>query len=54
MTLETRWKTLTYSAELRVARVLFDYLAGIDPGAVRLAQTILGLFPRRGVAKRNQ
>ena len=42
-----------YGTEFRVALVLLDYLAGLDPGAVRLAQTLVMLLPRRGVAQRN-
>lgn len=36
-----------YETEWRVARALFDVLAGLDPGAVRLAQTLLALIPTR-------
>ncbi len=51
MTIGTRWQTLAlYSTELRVARALFDHLVGLDPGAVRLAQMIASLLPRRRVA----
>jgi hypothetical protein len=36
-----------YGGEFRVARAVLDVFAGLDPGAVRLAQTLLGLIPSR-------
>ena len=51
MTIGTPWRTLAFfSTELRVARAVFDHLVGLDPGAVRLAQMIASLLPRRRVA----
>jgi len=48
MTIGTPWRTLAlFSTELRVARAVFDHLVGLDPGAVRLAQMIASLLPRR-------
>lgn len=40
-----------YGGEFRLARALLDLLAGLDPGAVRLAQTVLGLLPTRRSAR---
>jgi len=31
----------------RLVRALFDYVTGIDPSAVGLAQVLLGLIPAR-------
>lgn len=31
----------------RLVRALFDYVTGIDPSAVGLAQVLLGLIPTR-------
>jgi hypothetical protein len=43
-----------YGGKFRVARAVLDVVAGVDPGAVRLAQTLLGLLPsRRRTALRN-
>ncbi len=36
-----------YGGEFRVVRALLDVVAGLDPGAVRLAQTLLGLILSR-------
>jgi hypothetical protein len=33
--------------KFRVARAVLDVVAGVDPGAVRLAATLLGLIPSR-------
>jgi hypothetical protein len=42
-----------YGGEFRIARAVLDVIAGLDPGAVRLAQTLLGLIPSRGSARRD-
>ncbi len=42
-----------YGGEFRIARAVLDALAGVDPGAVRLAQTLLGLIPTRRAAPRD-
>lgn len=42
-----------YGGEFRIARAVLDALAGVDPGAVRLAQTLLGLIPSRRAAPRD-
>lgn len=42
-----------YGGEFRIARAVFDVIAGLDPGAVRLAQTLWGLLPSRGAARRD-
>lgn len=48
MTTELRERLLRASgAHYRLARALFDYLTGIDPSGIGLAQTLLGLIPRR-------
>ncbi len=39
-----------YGGEFRLARAVLDLLAGLDPGAVRLAETVLGLLPSRRAA----
>jgi len=53
MRTERRWRGLAlYASEFRVARVVLDYVAGLDPGAVRLAQALVALLPRRGATKR--
>jgi hypothetical protein len=36
-----------YGGEFRLARAVLDLLAGLDPGAVRLATMLLGLIPSR-------
>jgi hypothetical protein len=36
-----------YGGNFRVARAVLDVVAGLDPGAVRLAATLLGLIPGR-------
>jgi hypothetical protein len=50
MTLRDRSRLNVYGGELRIARAVLDVVAGVDPGAVRLAQTLLGLIPRRRAA----
>ena len=32
-------------SQYRLARALLDYLTGIDPSAIGLVQTLLGLIP---------
>jgi hypothetical protein len=34
-----------YNTEVGVARAVFEAVAGLDPGAVRLAQTLITLIP---------
>jgi len=36
-----------YGTDFRIARAVFDLVAGLDPGAVRLAQMLLGLISSR-------
>ena len=45
---------LMHGGKFRVARAVLDVVAGVDPGAVRLAATLLGLIPiRRRTALRD-
>jgi hypothetical protein len=53
MTLRDRSRLNVYGGEFRLARAVLDVVAGVDPGAVRLAQTLLGLIPRRRAAPRD-
>lgn len=34
-----------YGSEARLARAVLEWIGGLDPGAVRLAATVLGLLP---------
>lgn len=34
-----------YGTEARLARAVLEWIGGLDPGAVRLAATVLGLLP---------
>jgi hypothetical protein len=43
----SRGRLNVYGGKFRVARALLDVVAGVDPGAVRLAATLLGLIPSR-------
>jgi hypothetical protein len=36
-----------YGTDFRIARAVLDLVAGLDPGAVRLAQMLLGLISNR-------
>ncbi len=36
-----------YGTDFRIARAVLDVVAGLDPGAVRLAQMLLGLISSR-------
>jgi hypothetical protein len=43
-----RWPGhMLYRSELRLARVLLDYVAGIDPSGAQLAKALIELVPRR-------
>ena len=42
-----------YGGEFRLARAVLDVVAGVDPGAVRLAATLLGLIAGRHAAPRD-
>jgi hypothetical protein len=42
-----------YGGEFRLARAVLDVVAGLDPGAVRLAATLWGLIPGRSAAPRD-
>ena len=53
MTLRDHSRLNVYGGEFRIARAVLDVVAGVDPGAVRLAQTLLGLIPRRRAARRD-
>lgn len=48
-----RSRLALYGGEFRLARAVLDVVAGVDPGAVRLAQTLLGLIPSRRPAPRD-
>jgi len=37
--------------QYRLARALFDYLTGLDPSAVGLAQALLALMPSRRASR---
>lgn len=36
-----------YGTDFRIARAVLDLVAGLDPGAVRLAQMLVGLISDR-------
>lgn len=42
-----------HGGQFRIARAVMDVVAGVDPGAVRLAQTLLGMIPSRRAASRD-
>ena len=42
-----RQRLRLYGTEFHVARAVLDFVAGLDPGAVRLGQAFLGLLFRR-------
>jgi hypothetical protein len=42
-----RWPAaMLYGSQFRLARVLLDYVAGIDPSGVELAHALVDLLPR--------
>ena len=43
-----RWPgAVWYGRQFRLARVVFDYVAGVDPSGVELVHALADLWPRR-------
>ncbi len=43
-----RWPGVgLYGTQFRLARVVFDYVAGVDPSGVELVHALADLLPRR-------